>query len=95
MVKDTILENTVNKLVELLKPVGPTNFQFRYKNGKYLLLEINARFSSSNSIRTDFGYNEAKMCIDFYLNNKVPEKVVIKDGYAIRYIEDYIVKNEN
>ena len=93
VIKNKILEDTVYKLVELLHPIGPTNFQFRFENGKYLLLEINARFSSSNSIRTAFGYNESKMCVDFYLHNKIPETVAIKNGYAVRYVEDFIVES--
>jgi carbamoyl-phosphate synthase large subunit len=52
------------------------------------LLEINARISSSTSIRDLFGVNEAEMCIDYYIFNKIPEIKAQKYGKVIRYIED-------
>lgn len=78
-------------LAQIFKPVGPTNFQFRKDDsGLWRLLEINPRISSSSSIRMAFGYNEAKMCIDYFLLGKEIEQPEIKKGYAIRYTEDYI-----
>lgn len=67
---------------------GPTNLQFIKYEGKYLLLEINARISSSTSMRELFGINEAEMCIDYYLFGKTPDVKVQKFGTVIRYIED-------
>lgn len=84
------LNKTVDLLVSIFKPIGPTNFQFRYHQGYFLLLEINPRISSSTSIREAFGYNEAEMCIEFYLNNKVPQLKNLKKGTAIRYIKELI-----
>ena len=63
-------EALVYRMTELLKPVGPTNFQFRYDNGKYLLLETNPRISSSTSLRTAFGYNEAEMCVEYFVEHR-------------------------
>jgi carbamoyl-phosphate synthase large subunit len=75
---------------EYLKPIGPTNFQFRRHNGELKLLEINPRISSSTSIRTAFGYNESEMVIDYYLENKDPVQPIIRSGKAVRYTEDKI-----
>lgn len=84
------LSEAVTALCAYFKPVGPTNFQFR-KNGEGLkLLEINPRISSSTSIRTAFGYNESKMAVEFYLENKIPVQPEIKPGRAVRYVEDFI-----
>jgi carbamoyl-phosphate synthase large subunit len=85
------LEQRVRKLVKLFEPIGPTNFQFRRHGGEYLLLEINPRMSSSNSLRTHFGYNEAEMCIEFYLEDREPSPPRIRPGCAVRYIEDLVV----
>ncbi|MGH7991915.1 MAG: ATP-grasp domain-containing protein [Limisphaerales bacterium] len=85
------LEQRVRRLVELFEPIGPTNFQFRRHRGEYLLLEINPRMSSSNSLRTSFGYNEAEMCIEYYLENKQPSPPQIRSGCAVRYLEDLVV----
>lgn len=84
------LELLVSRLTHLLKPIGPTNYQFRYHKEKYLLLEVNPRISSSSSIRTAFGYNEVEMCIQFFCEGKRPEVDDIKRGVAIRYISDCI-----
>ena len=84
------LEQLVGRLAHTFRPVGPTNFQFRQHEGRFLLLEINPRISSSTSIRTAFGYNEAEMCIDYYLRGKSPAPRPLGSGRAVRYIEDVI-----
>lgn len=84
------ITNEITDLVKALKPVGPTNFQFRLDSGRYLLLEVNPRISSSTSIRTAFGYNEAEMCIEYFLEGRKPENRKIKLGRAFRYITEAI-----
>ncbi|KLU57439.1 hypothetical protein EL84_02685 [Paenibacillus sp. VT-400] len=90
IVKNQVLEAEIDKLVQIFRPEGPTNFQFRYENGHYYLLEINPRISSSTSLRSSFGFNEAEMCIEYYLEEKDPELRELKTGNAVRYIEDWI-----
>lgn len=85
------LEACINRLVQALCPIGPTNFQFRFHKGSYLLLEINPRISSSTSLRTAFGYNEAEMCIEYYLQGKIPAVRKIRRGNAVRFIEDLVI----
>lgn len=84
----------LEKIASVVKPLGPTNFQFRLdKNDNMKLLEINPRISSSTSIRASLGYNESQMSIDYFLNGKIPEKVdkeSIKNCKAVRYVEEYI-----
>lgn len=89
------LELLIYKLVNLLKPVGPTNFQFRFHKGEYLLLEINSKISSSSSIRTAFGYNEPEMCIEYFIEGQEPLSRNIINGSAIRYIKDFIIYDSN
>ena len=84
------LRDTITHLACLLRPVGPTNFQFRRHNGKYLLLEINPRISSSTSIRAAFGYNEAEMCIRYFYDKGDISNPSMRTGTAIRYISDWI-----
>ncbi len=67
---------------------GPTNIQFIKFNNHYYLLEINARISSSTSIRNIFGVNEAEMCIEYYLFDQIPENREQRYGKVVRYIED-------
>lgn len=84
------IEARVRELAMLFRPVGPTNFQFRFHRGEYLLLEINPRMSSSASLRTAFGYNEAEMCLEYYMENSVPRRRTLRLGSAVRYIEDWV-----
>lgn len=91
--EDEELSKVIKKMCKVLKPIGPTNFQFRKEKGKYYLLEINPRISSSTSIRMALGYNESKMSINFFFNKKF-NKPNIKHGYAIRYIDEVVVIDE-
>lgn len=88
------IDAEIFKIVSILKPLGPTNFQLRLHNGDYLLLEINPRISSSTSIRTAFGYNEAEMCIDFFLEHKRPKEKKLKTGRAYRYITEAVIYDD-
>ena len=78
----------------VVKPIGPTNFQFRLHNGGMKLLEINPRVSSSTSIRSALGFNECKYAVDYFLKGIRPksfdkEKIIGKK--AVRYTEDIIL----
>jgi len=84
------IQGAISFLCEYFKPEGPTNFQFRKHDGVLKLLEINPRISSSTSIRTAFGYNECKMAVEYYLENKKPTQPLILQGRAVRYTDDLI-----
>jgi carbamoyl-phosphate synthase large subunit len=84
------LDEEVKMLTALFKPVGPTNLQFRRHRDGYLLLEVNPRFSSSLSLRTAFGYNEPEMCLEYFAQRMRPSPAVLKQGKAVRYIEDAV-----
>lgn len=92
IVKYEALEEVVGELCKLFKPIGPTNFQFRSEAGRFYLLEVNPRISSSTSIRMKFGFNEAEKCINYFLYNKITASC-IKTGYAARYIDEVVVFN--
>ena len=85
---DESLLKTLKLISKKCKFEGPTNLQFIKYEDKYLLLEINARISSSTSIREIFGVNESQMCIEYYLENEIPKLQEQKFGTVIRYIED-------
>lgn len=91
VVFDKEIEDAIILLCKHFKPEGPTNFQFRKDKKGLMLLEINPRISSATSIRSSFGYNETKLYIDSFLENKKIKNILIKKGKAIRYTEDYIV----
>ena len=85
------LDATIDRLAPIIAPQGPTNLQFRRsETGAWMLLEVNARVSSSASLRDLFGYREAEMAIDYYLEGEVPAQPEIRTGSAVRYLEDLI-----
>lgn len=91
VVNHPLLQAKVAAFNALLKPIGPTNYQFRVHDGEAYLLEVNPRFSSSNSLRTGFGYNEAQMALEYFVLNRLPQPPEIRHGIGWRYSEDYIV----
>jgi carbamoyl-phosphate synthase large subunit len=91
VVESKIIMDYINKIIVLLKPIGPTNIQIRIENDNPLLLEINPRISSACSIRTIFNYNEPEMCLKYYLSKDKIVPSVKKKGSVLRYICDYLV----
>ncbi len=85
------LSETVTSLCKHFKPIGPTNLQFRKVGIHWKLLEINPRISSTTSLRTAFGYNEADMCVKFFLEEQKITQPPIRHGFGIRFIEDYVI----
>jgi carbamoyl-phosphate synthase large subunit len=92
---DVSLDATVARLCETFMPVGPTNLQFRKTEGGWKLLEINPRVSSTTSLRAAFGYNEARMCVDYFLDGRAVTQPTVRQGFAMRYIEDFVVYDRN
>ncbi|PKK89726.1 MAG: carbamoyl-phosphate synthase subunit L [Candidatus Wallbacteria bacterium HGW-Wallbacteria-1] len=95
VVQDFIVEQATVLLIKIFKPIGPTNFQFRKEDECAFLLEINPRFSSSNSLRSAFGYNETEMSIDYYLFDRYPSIPEIRHGIAWRYSEDFVIHDSD
>ena len=91
VVEDSVIELATKALTALFQPLGPTNYQFRKEGDTAYLLEINPRFSSSNSLRTAFGYNEVEMSIDYFLMGNIPPTPKINQGIAWRYNEDFVI----
>ena len=89
VVHEKELEAAVERLCKALKPIGPTNFQFRMDHGKVFLLEVNPRISSSTSIRAAFGYNEAVLSVQYFLFGEL-HTPKIRDGKAVRYIDEVV-----
>ena len=89
-IESEALNETVISIASKIKLSGPTNFQFRKSGDKYLLLEINPRFSSSTSIKAAFGFNEAEMLYKNFILGEAPTQPQIKQGTCSRYIKDDI-----
>lgn len=91
VVDSPVIKQSIKTLSSILRPIGPTNFQYRVENDTAYLLEINPRISSSTSIRMAFGYNEAELAIQYYVHGEKDLNPVVTHGKAVRYISDYVV----
>lgn len=89
------LDEVVRRLCACFRPVGPTNLQFRRDVTGWKLLEINPRISSTSSLRAAFGYNEGRMCLDFFLGGHLPRQPAVRTGFAVRYIQDYVIHDRD
>lgn len=88
-VEDDAILKYISQLCSILKPEGPLNIQVRKEIDKVFLLEINARLSSSCSIRTAMGYNEPDMCLRYFLEKEDIKSSSKIPGKVVRYIADY------
>ena len=89
-VNDEAICAEVRRLVATLQPVGPTNFQFRKEGDAVFLLEVNPRFSSSASLRTAFGFNEARMALEFFVDGQSPVVPSLRYGRGWRQAGDHV-----
>jgi carbamoyl-phosphate synthase large subunit len=92
VVDEPSIDEIVSEYCHLYHPLGPTNFQFMKVGVQFYLLEINPRFSSSNSIRTLLGFNEAEMLLDFVLEGVLPAQPKLHYAKVVRFISDIRVE---
>lgn len=91
---DKQLSGIIDKMLANFEIKGSCNIQsIVNKKGNIIPFEINGRISGTNSIRSQFGFNDIKFILDEYLYNITPKKPIIKKGSAIRVISDIIYPN--
>lgn len=71
-----------------LRPRGPCNVQLRLTERGPVPFEINARFSSTTSIRAYFGYNEVEMALRCFVLGERISPPRPRQGIALRYWEE-------
>lgn len=84
----------IAQVAERLGVEGPSNFQFRIREGKPVIFEVNSRFSGTTPLRSFFGFNEVEATVEYYLNHKIIERPVLKNGVVMRAWADIFVEGE-
>lgn len=84
----------IAQVAERLGVEGPSNFQFRIRQGKPVIFEVNSRFSGTTPLRSFFGFNEVEATVEYYLNHKIIERPVLKNGVVMRAWADIFVEAE-
>tara|TARA_B100001175_G_scaffold317563_1_gene334979 strand:+ start:2794 stop:3834 length:1041 start_codon:yes stop_codon:yes gene_type:complete len=82
------IEPILTKIAKLLPSIGSLNIQLRDGPKGPVPFEFNARFSGTTSIRSHHGFNEPEMFVKNYFLNKKIKNPKIKEGLALRYIDE-------
>ena len=88
---DKQLKEILEKLIEVSKIKGSANIQSIVNSkGEIHPFEINCRISGTNSIRSNFGFEDVKYTLEEWLYNLNPSESIIKNGIATRVFMDVI-----
>jgi carbamoyl-phosphate synthase large subunit len=87
-------DEMIGEIAEKLGVEGPANFQYRLKDGKPVIFEINGRFSGTTPLRYMFGFNEVEALLDHIFGIKEMQQPVLKNGAVFRTFSDVFVANE-
>jgi carbamoyl-phosphate synthase large subunit len=83
------------KMVEHFDFLGPFNIQAKLVAEQIIPFEINCRYSGTNSIRSQLGFQDVKYGIQEYLFNLEPDQPTINQGSALRIYLDIVYPNKN
>lgn len=93
---DKAVKELISKIVKHFDVRGACNIQAVVdKKGRIIPFEINCRISGTNSIRSQFGFEDVKYTLEEYLYNRAPKKPKVKKGAAARILMDVIYPNSS
>ena len=92
---DKELKNILEKMIQVNHFVGSANLQsIVTEAGEIIPFEVNCRISGTNSIRSNFGFEDVKYTLEEHLYNISPSKPNIIEGTAIRVLMDVIYPHQ-
>jgi carbamoyl-phosphate synthase large subunit len=86
--ENPVVAATAQAVAGALRPLGPCNVQLRLTERGPVPFEINARFSSTTSMRAHFGYNEVEMALRCYVLGERVTPPRPRRGVALRFWEE-------
>lgn len=91
---DEVLEIMLKKIIAANRFVGSANLQSIVdKEGNIIPFEINCRISGTNSIRSNFGFEDVKYTLQEHLYHTELSKPAVTEGFAVRILMDVIYPN--
>lgn len=87
---DSQLLHLVNEVLKNFNFTGSFNIQSRVTERGIVPFEINCRISGTNSVRSQFGFNDVAFTIQEYLYGEQPEIARVTKGAALRVILDIV-----
>ncbi|RDV16141.1 ATP-grasp domain-containing protein [Pontibacter diazotrophicus] len=91
---DNPYDATISSIAERLGVEGPANFQYRIKDGKPVVFEINGRFSGTTPLRYMFGFNEVEALLNHLFGVEEMKQPQLRNGAVFRAWADIFVENE-
>lgn len=82
------VQRQIHEIGKVLEGRGSYNVQGRLIDGKYVVFEINPRFSGTTAFRAVAGMNEPDMYIQHFLYGARPESTAIKPLCMMRYLNE-------
>ncbi len=93
---DKELKSILDKIISVNRFVGSANLQSIVNDqGEIIPFEINCRISGTNSIRSNFGFEDVKYTLEEYLYDIRLSLPKITEGRAIRILMDVIYPEES
>ena len=88
---DQLVEPLISAITSHFDVRGPCNVQaILTSDGELIPFEINCRYSGTNSIRSQFGFEDVRWGIEEWLLGQPPSDWTLKPGAAIRILMDII-----
>ncbi|MCP4712216.1 MAG: ATP-grasp domain-containing protein [Planctomycetes bacterium] len=86
------IRNYIRQVGDALAPTGPINIQLRQTPKGPRLFEINPRFSCSDAMRVQLGYNAAEAAVRHFLwGEDIRKYLRWKKGISIRYANEVVI----
>ena len=88
---DEVVNAVIQQIVAGFEIAGPCNIQsIVTTSGDVIPFEVNCRYSGTNSIRSQFGFDDVKYGLQEYLFHEAVERPQVKVGSAMRVYLDII-----
>ena len=93
--EDANLYDHAVAITEALGAVGPCNLQFRVKDSKLCVFEINPRFSGTSGIRYLYGFNDCEMIFDLFRLDATVRQPALRSAVVLRYWNEIFLPDAN
>ena len=87
------INKELRNVASALKAIGPINFQFRLTSRGPVIFEINPRFSCSDGMRAQLGYNSPEASVRHFVLGEpdVTSSLKWRTGVSMRYMNEVLV----
>ncbi|WP_206954314.1 ATP-grasp domain-containing protein [Trinickia acidisoli] len=92
---DPVIREIIEHMIAHFPFRGSCNIQSRVTENGIIPFEINCRISGTNSIRSQFGFNDVAYTVQELLLKQAPNSPQITKGSAIRIMHDVIYRDKS